>query len=38
MDPQMRKLLEVSYEAWIDSGVDYKALKGDPKVCPWLLA
>lgn len=34
MDPQMRKLLEVSYEAWVDSGVDPKELRGDPKVMP----
>ena len=33
MDPQLRKLLEVSYEAWIDSGIDHVALRGSNQVC-----
>ena len=32
MDPQLRKLLEVSYEAWVDAGVDFSALRGSDKV------
>ena len=32
MDPQMRKLLEVTHEAWVDSGVDVKQLRGSNKV------
>lgn len=32
MDPQMRKLLEVSWEAWMDSGVDVNKLKGSDRV------
>ena len=32
MDPQLRKLLEVSWEAWIDSGVDVSSLRGSQKV------
>ena len=32
MDPQLRKLLEVSYEAWVDAGVDFSALRGSNKV------
>jgi hypothetical protein len=32
MDPQLRKLLEVSYEAWMDSGVSHAALRGSDKV------
>ncbi|CAK0731645.1 hypothetical protein CVIRNUC_000023 [Coccomyxa viridis] len=32
MDPQLRKLLEVSYEAWIDSGIDHVALRGSNQV------
>ena len=33
MDPQLRKLLEVSYEAWKDSGIDHVALRGSNQVC-----
>lgn len=36
MDPQMRKLLEVTHEAFVDSGIDYKALRGSPKVGVYL--
>lgn len=32
MDPQMRKLLEVSWEAWMDSGVDFTKLRGSSRV------
>ena len=32
MDPQLRKLLEVSYEAWIDSGINHGDLRGSEKV------
>lgn len=32
MDPQMRKLLEVSWEAWVDSGVDMNKLRGSSRV------
>ncbi|EIE23140.1 hypothetical protein COCSUDRAFT_47508 [Coccomyxa subellipsoidea C-169] len=32
MDPQLRKLLEVAYEAWVDAGVDFSALRGSEKV------
>ncbi len=32
MDPQLRKLLEVAYEAWVDAGVDFSALRGSKKV------
>ena len=32
MDPQMRKLLEVSWEAWVDSGVDVNKLRGSSQV------
>lgn len=32
MDPQLRKLLEVSYEAWIDSGINHMAMRGSNKV------
>lgn len=32
MDPQLRKLLEVSYEAWVDAGVDFSALRGSDRV------
>ena len=32
MDPQLRKLLEVTHEAWVDSGVDVKQLRGSDKV------
>ena len=31
MDPQLRKLLEVTHEAWVDSGVDVKRLQGSDK-------
>ena len=41
MDPQLRKLLEVSYEAWIDSGIDHTAMRGSNKVrtsrCPVFM-
>ena len=36
MDPQMRKLLEVTHEAFVDSGVDYKALRGSSRVGVYL--
>ena len=36
MDPQMRKLLEVTHEAFVDSGIDYKALRGSPRVGVYL--
>lgn len=32
MDPQLRKLLEVSWEAWIDSGLDVWALRHSRRV------
>ena len=32
MDPQLRKLLEVAYEAWIDSGINHLALRGSERV------
>lgn len=32
MDPQIYKLLEVSYEAWIDSGIDVRALRDSNRV------
>ena len=32
MDPQLRKLLECAYEAWLDSGIDHRALRGSSKV------
>ena len=32
----MRKLLEVTHEAFIDSGVDYKALRGSSRVGVYL--
>ena len=32
MDPQMRKLLEVSWEAWMDSGIDVNQLRGSSRV------
>lgn len=32
MDPQMRKLLEVSWEAWTDSGIDVSKLRGSNRV------
>ena len=28
----MRKLLEVTHEAWVDSGVDYRAMRGSARV------
>ena len=34
MDPQLRKLLEVAYEAWIDSGINHLALRGSERVGP----
>ena len=36
MDPQMRKLLEVTHEAFVDSGIDYKSLRGSSKVGVYL--
>ena len=36
MDPQMRKLLEVTHEAWVDSGVDYRAMQGSARVGVYL--
>lgn len=36
MDPQMRKLLEVTHEAFVDSGIDHKALRGSPRVGVYL--
>ena len=33
MDPQLRKLLEVAYEAWMDSGINHLALRGSERVC-----
>lgn len=36
MDPQMRKLLEVTHEAFVDSGVDYKSLRGSSRVGVYL--
>lgn len=38
MDPQLRKLLEVTHEAWVDSGVDVKQLRGSDKVWEQLPA
>ena len=32
MDPQLKKLLEVSWEAWIDSGLDVWALRHSKRV------
>lgn len=32
----MRKLLEVTHEAFVDSGIDYKALRGSPRVGVYL--
>lgn len=32
MDPQLYKLLEVSYEAWMDSGIDVRALRDSNRV------
>ena len=32
MDPQLRKLLEVAYEAWMDAGVDFSELRGSDRV------
>ena len=32
MDPQLRKLLEVAYEAWVDSGINHLALRGSDRV------
>lgn len=36
MDPQLRKLLEVAYEAWIDSGINHLALRGSERVGPCM--
>jgi fatty acid synthase len=32
MDPQLYKLLEVSYEAWMDSGIDVRSLRDSNRV------
>ena len=32
MDPQLRKLLEVTAEAWVDAGIDARALRGSDRV------
>lgn len=32
MDPQLRKLMEVAYEAWTDSGINHLALRGSDRV------
>eukprot|EP00884_Botryococcus_braunii_P006104 jgi/Botrbrau1/15495/Bobra.43_2s0112.1 len=32
MDPQLRKLLEAGYEAWIDTGLEFNQLRGSSKV------
>ena len=32
MDPQLYKLLETSYEAWTDSGIDVRALRDSNRV------
>ena len=32
MDPQLRKLLEVSHEAWTDAGIDPRGLRGSDRV------
>ncbi|KAK9826409.1 hypothetical protein WJX81_000891 [Elliptochloris bilobata] len=32
MDPQLRMLLEVAHEAWVDAGVDPAALRGSDRV------
>ena len=32
MDPQLYKLLEVSWEAWVDSGIDIRALRDSSRV------
>ena len=32
----MRKLLEVTHEAWVDSGVDYRAMRGSARVGVYL--
>ena len=32
MDPQLYKLLEVSWEAWADSGIDVRALRDSNRV------
>lgn len=32
MDPQIFKLLETSYEAWVDSGIDVRALRDSNRV------
>lgn len=31
-DPQLYKLLEVSYEAWTDSGIDVRGLRDSNRV------
>lgn len=32
MDPQLYKLLEVSWEAWMDSGINVRALRDSNRV------
>ena len=32
MDPQLYKLLEVSWEAWVDSGIDVRGLRDSNRV------
>ena len=32
MDPQLYKLLEVSWEAWTDSGIDVRSLRDSNRV------
>ena len=32
MDPQIYKLLETSYEAWMDSGIDVRSLRDSNRV------
>ena len=38
MDPQLRKLLEVAYEAWMDSGINHLALRGSERVRVHVVA
>ena len=32
MDPQLMKLLEVAYEAWMDTGIDVRSLRDSNRV------
>ena len=32
MDPQLRVRLEVAHEAWVDAGIDARALRGSDRV------